>query len=71
MGESKDREFLISLIESINDHLVNVMRSMGAKVKVKQKQNAPMEEGRNLNEVLTEISNKGSVVKVNKKHGTL
>ena len=70
-GEQSDREFVISLVESVNDHLVNVMRSMGAKVKTKPKRNQPTEklEGRPLAEVLQMIGGAGTVVNIKPKDG--
>lgn len=69
-GEQRDREFQISLVESINDHLVNVMRSMGAKVRTKPKPSqVETMEGRPLNEVLTRIGGAGVVVERKRKNG--
>jgi len=70
-GENRDREFIISLVESINDHLINVMRSTGAKVKTKPNRNQPKEklEGRPLAEVLQMIGGAGTVVNIKPKDG--
>jgi len=69
-GETRDRDFLISLVESINDHLVNVMRSMGAKIKKKAPvSQAESIEGKPLNEVLARIGGAGVVVNLKKKDG--
>jgi len=71
-GETSDREFVVNLVESINDHLVNVMRSMGAKIKVKSRggSKTPISKDKHVNEVLMAIGGTGSVVKYNKKHGS-
>jgi hypothetical protein len=67
-GEYEDREFQMTLVESINDHLVNVMRALGAKVKRKPKRTEESSlEGRPLNEVLTLLGGAGSVIKYRKK----
>lgn len=64
-GEKRDREFLISLVESVNDHLLNVMRALGAKVKKRPKsENKPkiIEDGSSLDTVLSLIGGSGTVV---------
>lgn len=71
-GETRDREFQINLVESINDHLVNVMKALGAKVKKKapRKRQAESLEGKHMNEVLAKIGGPGVVVNLKKKDGT-
>ena len=48
------------------------MRSMGAKVRIKPnpRKLKPMEKDRSAQEVLAEIGGAGTVVKINKKHGS-
>lgn len=69
-GEQRDREFVISLVESINDHLVNVMRALGAKVRKKPKQEKKpqqqIKEDATVEEVLALIGGSGTVVNYKK-----
>lgn len=69
-GEYEDREFQMNLVESINDHLVNVMRALGAKVKSKKRPKESKSEdigGKPLNEVLTMLGGAGTVITYRKK----